>query len=52
MNWNREDRLSYVQYLRKELRKENAQPETIAKMVNLNNLHTDLNSLEEVKTNV
>jgi hypothetical protein len=45
MNLSKEDKLSYVQYLRRELRKENAQPETIAKMVNLNNLSTDLNSI-------
>jgi len=45
MIWTTQDRIDYVQYLRRELRIENAQPETIAKMVNLNNLSADLSSI-------
>ena len=46
MIWTKEDREEYVSFLRKEHRKEKARPETIAKMVNLNNIQADLNSLE------
>jgi hypothetical protein len=46
MKYTAEDQLSYVSFLRKEYRKEKAKPETIAKMVNLNNIQADLNSLE------
>lgn len=44
--WNLQDKEDYVQYLTKEIREENKKPVSIAKMVNINNLHADLNSID------
>lgn len=43
--WNLQDRKEYAQYLSKQIREENKKPVSIAKMVNINNLHADLNSV-------
>jgi len=43
--WTLEDKKDYVNYLNKEYRREKAQPDTIAKMVNLNNIQADVNSI-------
>lgn len=43
--WNLQDKKDYVQYLSKEIREENKKPVSIAKMVNINNLQADLNSM-------
>lgn len=46
MVWTLEDKKDYAQHLRREIREENKKPVSIAKMVNINNLHADLNSLD------
>ena len=44
--WNLQDKEDYVQHLRKELRDEKKNPESIARLVNINNLNADINSID------
>lgn len=45
MKFNKQDRQEYITFLKREIRKEKRQPESIAKYFNIENLSKDLNNL-------
>ena len=45
MEFNEQDKQEYITYLKRSIREENRQPESIAKKFNLNNLRRDLEEM-------